>query len=488
MKIGFDHEKYIELQSENILKRVEMFNNKLYLELGGKLFDDFHAARVLPGFHVDAKIEVLKKLKDKLEILFCINASDIEKSKINSNIELTYDMDVLRLIEELRGLGFTCNSVVITLYKGQPSADVFKKKLERMNIKTYLHTFTKGYPTDIDTIVSEEGYGANEYIKTTKPIVVVAAPGPGSGKLATCLSQLYYEHKNNNKAGYAKFETFPIWNLPLKHPVNIAYEAATADLKDINLIDNFHLEKYGVTAVNYNRDLEMFPVLKKILNKITNEDIYSSPTDMGVNMIGDAIIDDEVVKNAAYQEIIRRYYRAMCDYKMGVVDEDIPQRINLLLNEVNSSIEDRKVVVPALEKSKKEGVPAIAIELSDGRIITGKNTKIMSCSASAIINSLKELAGINDKIDLLSPNVLNPMLKMKEEINNNKKKLLSAEDVLLGLSICKVTNPLIDEALSHLDELKHCEAHASHFLPSNDVTLIRKLGMNLTNEAEFYIK
>jgi len=486
MKNGFDSDKYIKLQSEKILERVKMFDNKLYLELGGKLFDDYHAARVLPGFRYDAKIEVLKCLKDKLEILICINASDIEKNKINSNVNLPYDLDVIRLINNLRNIGFTVNNVVITLYKGQASADKFKKKLERMNINTYLHTFTKGYPTDIDTIVSDEGYGANPYIKTTKPIVVVAAPGPGSGKLATSLSQLYHEYKKGIKSGYAKYETFPVWNIPLKHPVNVAYEAATADLKDVNMIDYYHLEKYNETAVNYNRDLEVFPVLKRILYKITGMDLYESPTDMGVNMAGFCISDDNVIKEACKQEIIRRYYKSLADYKNGLVDDDVQERIKLLLDEVNAKIEDRKVVNAANKKSVKENVPVLALEDENGNIITGKNTDIMSCCAACIINYLKEVTKIDDDIKLLSPQVLIPMLDLKKKLYNDEKALLNLEDVLLGLSICSSTNTLIEKALTNLGNLNGLEAHCSHFIFKEDENILRKLGINTTTEPIFF--
>ena len=485
MKIGFDNEKYIKLQSEKILERVKMFNNKLYLELGGKLFDDYHASRVLPGFKCDAKINVLKHLKDKLEILFCISASDIEKNKINSNVNLPYDMDVIRLINNLRSIGFTINNVVITLYKGQPSADKFRKKLERMNINTYVHTYTKGYPTDIDTIVSDIGYGANSYIETTRPIVVVAAPGPGSGKLATSLSQLYHEYKKGIKSGYAKYETFPIWNIPLKHPVNVAYEAATADLKDVNMIDYYHLEKYNETAVNYNRDLEVFPVLKRILYKITGENIYNSPTDMGVNMAGFAITNDSAVKDACKQEIIRRYYKSLCDYKNGIVDEDVPKRIKLLFDEVDAKVEDRKVIQKSLQKSYKEGVSVLALEVNNKKIITGKDTDIMTCSAACIINYLKYVTKIDDDIKLLSPQVLIPMLDLKRKLNCNQNALLNLEDVLLGLSICSSTNTLIEKAITNLHRLSGLEAHCSHFISSEDEVILRKLGINTTNEPVF---
>lgn len=485
MKKGFNNDKYIKLQSEKILERVKMFDNKLYLELGGKLFDDYHAARVLPGFKYDAKIEVLKSLKNKLEILFCINAADIEKNKINSNVNLPYDLDVIRLISNLRKKGFLVNNVVITLYNVQPSADTFRKKLERMNIKTYIHTYTKGYPTDVDTIVSDEGYGANPYIETTRPIVVVAAPGPGSGKLGTSLSQLYHEYRRGVKAGYAKYETFPIWNIPLKHPVNVAYEAATADLKDVNMIDYYHLEKYGKTAVNYNRDLEVFPVLKRILNKITGEDLYSSPTDMGVNMAGFAIENDEIVSKACKQEIIRRYYKSLSDYKNGIVDDDVPKRIKLLFDEVDAKIEDRKVVSAALKGSEIKNVPVFALETKKGKIIAGKNTDIMTSPAACIINYLKEETKIEDDIKLLAPKVLGPMLELKRQLYNDKA-LLNLEDVLLGLSICSSTNTLIEKALTKLDSLNGLEAHSSHFMISEDEKTLRRLGVNFTSEPVFF--
>ncbi len=488
MKRGFDNKKYIKIQSENILKRVKMFDNKLYLELGGKLFDDMHASRVLPGFEPNAKIEVLKSLKDKLEIIFCINASDIEKSKINSNVNLTYDMDLLRLIDELRKIGFKVNNVVITLYKNQPAADVFRKKLARRNINTYIHTYTKGYPTDIDTIVSDEGYGANEYIETSEPIVVIAAPGPGSGKLATSMSQLYHEYKRGVKAGYAKYETFPIWNLPLKHPINVAYEVATADLKDVNMIDSFHLEEYGLKAINYNRDLEIFPVLKKIMYKITGEYIYKSPTDMGVNMVGFCITNDELVKEASNQEMIRRYYKGLADYKKGLVDEEVPKRIKILIDEANIDINSRKVVKSSLAKTEIEHVPVIAMELNKKKIITGKNTAIMTAAASLVLNALKEFAHIADDINLLSPVVLEPMLKLKKDIFGNDKRMLDLQEVLFGLSICSSNNTLCEKALSKLDKLQNLEAHSSFFISNMDEAMLRNLGVNLTSEAEFYSK
>jgi len=404
MKYGFDNEKYVKIQSEKIKERVEMFD-KLYLEIGGKLFDDSHASRVLPGFKADAKISMLQELKDDLEIIFCINASDIEKAKVRQEHGITYDMEVMRLIDSLRDLGFLINSVVVTLYNNQPSVDSFIKKLERHDIKTYIHRFTKGYPLNVDVIVSDEGYGANPYIETTKKIVLVNAPGPGSGKLATCLSQLYHEHKRGINAGYAKFETFPVWNLDLKHPVNVAYEAATADLKDVNMIDSFHLSYYNEPAVNYNRDIEMFPVVKSILQKIMGSSIYHSPTDMGVNMVGNCISDEKVVDDAAKKEIVRRYFNEMNNYKMGIVDFEVPEKIKILMNELEIN-ED--LIVPrfyALEKAKEKQVPCIAMDMN-GTIITGKESNLLSAPSALIINAIKHLSKIPDNIDLLSPTIL----------------------------------------------------------------------------------
>ncbi|MBQ7140573.1 MAG: DUF1846 domain-containing protein [Bacilli bacterium] len=486
MKKGFDNKKYLEIQSEKILERIKMFDNKLYLEFGGKIFDDFHAARVLPGFEPDSKIQLLRTLKDDLEIIFCISAKDIEKNKIRADHGITYDMELLRLIDSLRKLDLTVSSVVITQFSGQPSAQTFKNKLERLDIKTYIHTYTKGYPTDVDVIVSDEGYGANPYIETTKPLVVVAAPGPCSGKLATCLSQLYHEHKRNIKAGYAKFETFPVWSLPLKHPVNVAYEAATADLKDVNMIDSFHLTEYGITAVNYNRDLEVFPVLKNILYKITGEYIYKSPTDMGVNMIGSCIIDDNIVCEASKQEIIRRYYNSLCDYKKGELELDASQRIKVLMDELSIKTSDRKVVEPTLNKLIEKKTNVISIEIN-GDIISGKDSKIMSCSASMIINTIKKLAKIDDEIHLISPIVLEPMLKLKREIYKNDD-VLSLHDVLTALSICAATNPTVEITLSKIKNLENCDAHASCILPDEDLKILKKLKINVTSEPVFNTK
>ena len=484
MKKGFDNDKYVKIQSEKIRERFKIFD-KLYLEIGGKLFDDNHAARVLPGFKNDSKINMFLELKDELEIIFCINAGDIEKNKTRAEYGITYDTEIVRLINYSQDLGFNVNSVVITLYKNQPCVDKFIKRLNRQGIKTYIHTFTKGYPTDVDIIVSEEGYGANPYIKTTKPLILVNAPGPGSGKLATCLSQLYYEHKNNINAGYAKFETFPVWNLPLKHPVNLAYEAATADLKDVNMIDSFHLDEYNITSVNYNRDLEVFPVLKTILNKIMNTDIYKSPTDMGVNMIGYCINNEKAVEVAAKKEIVRRYYQEMNNYKMGIVDEDTPQRIKMLMNELNIDEDILEVVNPCILKAKKENKPVISIKLPNGKIITGKQTDLLSPASSLIINAIKEITKIPDEIKLLSPAILEPIIKIKNTAIDYDKSL-QLQETLIALSICSVTNPTVEEALNNLKKLEGCEAHSSYIVQNEELKPLKKLKINITCEPEFY--
>lgn len=498
MKIGFDHEKYLREQTEYILKRTEKFNNKLYLEFGGKLFYDFHAGRVLPGFDVNAKVKLLEKLKDNAEIIVCVYAGDIERNKVRADFGITYDMDVLRLIDDLRSFGLDVNSVVITRYNGQEAATIFKQKLERRGVRTYTHKFTEGYPGDIDKIVSDEGYGANSYIETTKPIVVVTAPGPGSGKLATCLSQLYHEYKRGVKAGYSKFETFPIWNLPLRHPVNIAYEAATADLKDVNLIDPFHLEAFGETAVNYNRDIEVFPVLKRILQKITGgeEPVYQSPTEMGVNRAGFSITDDEIVKEASKQEIIRRYFRCLCAYKKGYADPETPQRIRMILEELYLKPEDRKVVEPAraaaikaAEKYDGNGnMTGAALELENGSIITGKSSPLMNASSSLILNAIKVMGKIPDEIHLLSPDILGHIVSLKQDFLGNKNPILNLQEILIALSISAATNPTTTLALSKLQELNNCEAHSSKIVSQADETIFRKLGINLTCDPEFPTK
>lgn len=493
MKIGFDHKKYLEEQSKYILERVNNYD-KLYLEFGGKLMFDMHAKRVLPGFDENAKIKLLQKLKGNAEIIICVYAGDIERNKIRGDFGITYDMDVLRLIDDLRAYGLDVNSVVITRYEGQPSTTVFINKLERRGIKVYKHEATKGYPTDVDTIVSDEGYGKNPYIETTKPIVVVTAPGPGSGKLATCLSQLYHEHKRGNVAGYSKFETFPVWNVPLKHPLNIAYEAATVDLKDVNMIDPFHMEAYGKMAVNYNRDVETFPVLKRIIEKITGEEsVYQSPTDMGVNRVGFGITDDEVVKEASRQEIIRRYFKTSCEYKKGYVDKETFQRSKLIMEELNLKENNRIVVEPARVYAKElnensersELCTVTALELEDGTILTGKSSELMDASAAVIINAIKYLAGIADGIYLLSPVVLEPIQKLKEKTFGDKRTALSGEEILIALSICAATNPMAEVAMSKLPLLKGCQAHSTTILSSNDEQTFRKLGIDITCDAEY---
>ena len=485
MRIGFDNALYVKKQTEYILKRAEKFDNKLYIEFGGKLFDDLHAARVLPGFDANVKTKILANLKDKMEIIFCIGAPDIEKNKIRSDFGITYGNELLRLMRNLREIGLLINGVVITQYKEQPAADIFRKQLERMGEKVYIHKYTKGYPNDIDTIVSDEGYGANPYIPTTRPVVVVTAPGPSSGKLATCLSQLYHEYKRGVKAGYAKYETFPVWNLPLKHPVNIAYEAATADIKDRNMIDYFHLEQYGVSTVNYNRDLEVFPVVRNILSRILGEEVYKSPTDMGVNMVGYAIIDDEVVQDAAKQEIIRRYFKTYNEYKVGHADLDTAHRVEILMKEIGVSPTDRKVVAPAIEKAEKHSCPAIAIELPDGTILTARDKNNLYAPAGVIMNAIKYLAGIDDKIKLIAPAAIEAILQLKKESLKAKSNKINLEEALIALSFSAATNPTVEFALEKLKMLSGCEAHSSVMLPESSLTIFRRLGINLTCEPVF---
>lgn len=490
MKIGFDNEKYVEMQSKRILERINNFDNKLYLEFGGKLFDDYHASRVLPGFAPDSKIRLLKKLKDKLEIIVIINAADIERKKIRADYGITYDTDVLRLIDALRSLDIYVSAVVITQYVGQPSAEIFKKKLEIRGERVFIHRVIKGYPNDIDTITSDNGYGANDFVPTTRPLVVVTAPGPGSGKLATCLSQIYHERKRGVNAGYAKFETFPIWNLPLKHPINIAYEAATADLSDVNMIDPYHLEAYGITTVNYNRDVEAFPVVRKILSRISGsmEDIYKSPTDMGVNMVGFCISDDDVCREASKQEVIRRYYKAACDYKNGLCDQSVVFRCEALMEELNATKTDRDVVHYALEKAEaNNGLHCVAIKMNDGHVVTGKSSSMISAASAAMINAIKYLSGIADDIHLISPVVLEPITTMKRSIGSKASKL-NLHEALIALSICGATNPSVAYALQKLPELEHCEAHSTKMLTPSEEEYVKRLKINLTCEPEFISK
>ena len=493
MKIGFDHVKYLEEQSKYILERVNNYD-KLYLEFGGKLMFDKHAMRCLPGFDENAKIKLLHKLREKVEVVICVYAGDIERNKIRGDFGITYDMDVLRLIDDLRAYDLDVNSVVITRYDGQPATTVFINKLERRGIKVYKHKATKGYPTDVDTIVSDEGYGKNPYIETTKPIVVVTAPGPGSGKLATCLSQLYHESKRGNKAGYSKFETFPVWNVPLKHPLNIAYEAATVDLKDVNMIDSFHFDTYGEVAVNYNRDIETFPVLKRIIEKITGkESVYKSPTDMGVNRVGFGIVDDDVVKEASKQEIIRRYFKTGCEYKKGYVDKETYDRAKLIMEEVNLKETDRKVVVPAREKSallkltagENEICPAVALELQDGKIVTGKSSELMDAAAAATINAIKYLANISDDIFLISPVILEPIKGLKANALKERNVALSCQEVLMALSISAATNPTAQVAMDKLSELRGCQAHSTTILSRSDDQTFGKLGIDVTCDPNY---
>jgi len=484
MTLGFDNEKYIKIQSQNILERTKLFD-KLYIEVGGKLFDDTHASRVLPGFESDVKIKMFQKLKKDIEIIFCISANDIERNKVRAEYGITYDMEVIRLIGNLQEMGFDINSVVITLYKNQPTVDKFLATLKRYKIKTYIHRYTKGYPTDIDTIVSKEGYGANPYIATKKKIILVTAPGPASGKLATCLSQLYHEHNSKVNAGYAKFETMPVWNLPLKHPLNMAYEAATADLGDANMIDYFHLEEYGVRAISYNRDLEVFPVLKTILHRIVGEDIYKSPTDMGVNMIGECITDDKVVSEASKKEIVRRYFNEMCNYKLGIADYIVPERVKKLMNELGIDEDYLDVVKPALEKSKRVKKHVISLKLPNGEIITGKETELLSPASSLILNAIKELSRIPDNINLLSPTILKPMLELVPRIVD-RDRVLNLEEVLIALSISSVTNPSVEEALDAMKELRGCDAHSTYMVSDGDLKMLKRLRVNLTCQPVFY--
>ncbi|MGL4787308.1 MAG: DUF1846 domain-containing protein, partial [Cetobacterium sp.] len=463
-------------------------------EFGGKLLFDLHAKRVLPGFDENAKIKLLQKLKEKVEVIICVYAGDIERNKIRGDFGITYDMDVFRLIDDLRERELEVNSVVITRYDDQPSTSLFITKLERRGIKVYKHRATKGYPTDVDTIVSEEGYGKNPFIETTKPIVVVTAPGPGSGKLATCLSQLYHENKRGNAVGYSKFETFPVWNVPLKHPLNIAYEAATVDLKDVNMIDSFHLEAYGETAVNYNRDIEAFPVLKRIIEKITNkESIYKSPTDMGVNRVGFGITDDEVVREASKQEIIRRYFKTGCEYKKGYVDKETFQRAKLIMEELDLKESDRKVVTAAREHldkqkqacEKNELLSSVAMELSNEMIFTGKKSNVLDASSAVLINALKAIAGINDNIHLISPTIIEDITKLKKNTLQSKNLGLDCEEMLIALTISATTNPMAQAALDQLPMLKGAQLHSTTILGKGDEQTLRKLGVDVTSDPVF---
>ncbi|WP_308753177.1 DUF1846 domain-containing protein [uncultured Anaerotruncus sp.] len=488
MELGFDNEKYLRTQSEHILERIAQFGGKLYLEFGGKLFDDYHASRVLPGFRPDSKVKMLLELKDEVEIVIVINASDIEKNKLRGDLGITYDLDVLRLIDAFRSIGLYVGSVVISQYSAQPAADAFQKRMESLGVKVYRHYPIAGYPSNLPLIVSDEGYGKNEYIETSRSLVVVTAPGPGSGKMATCLSQLYHEYKRGVKAGYAKFETFPIWNLPLKHPVNLAYEAATADLNDVNMIDPFHLEAYGVTTVNYNRDVEVFPVLRSIFEKIAGVSPYKSPTDMGVNMVGSCITNDEVVCAAARQEIIRRYYSVLCEQRQGLADADMVYKVELLMNQAGVSTSDRPVIAPALKKAEETGMPAASIQLADGRIVTGKTSALLGASAAVLLNALKALGGIQHDIHLISPIIIEPIQNLKTKHLGNHNPRLHTDEILVALSICAATNPTAELAMRQLQKLRGCEAHSTVILSHVDGDTFRKLGLNLTCEPQYQTK
>ena len=487
-QIGFDNDLYSKIQSEHIIDRINQFGGKLYLEFGGKLFDDFHASRVLPGFKPDSKITMLKQMRDQTEIVIAIKAGDIEKNKVRGDIGITYDMDLLRLIDAFTLNGLFVGSVVLTQFANQPAAVAYEAKLKALGLKVYRHYKIPGYPSNVPLIVSDEGYGINEYIETSRPLVVVTAPGPGSGKLATCLSQLYHEQKRGVKAGYAKFETFPIWNLPIDHPINLAYEAATADLNDVNLIDPFHLEAYGIETVNYNRDVEAFPVLKAIFERIYGESPYKSPTDMGVNMVGNCIVDDAVCRKAANLEIIRRYYQAMCDQRKGDAGRKPVEKIEELMRKGGLSVGDRPVIAAANIRASETGGPAAAIEMEDGTIITGKTSPLLGASSAMILNALKYIAGIDDSIKLISPEVIEPVMELKVKYLGNHNPLLHIDEILIALSISALTNPDAEKAYVQLPKLAGLEVHSSVILSQIDVKTFKKLGVNLTCEPKYQSK
>ena len=484
MKIGFSSELYNTLQSQKIKERIARFG-KLYLEFGGKLFDDYHAARVIPGFEPDGKVKMLLEMKDDVEIVIAISADDIERSKRRGDIGITYDEDTLRLIDSFRGIGLYVGSVVLTHYRGQQAADKFMRRLEALGIRCYKHYIIPEYPSNVSLVISEEGFGRNDFIETSRSLIVVTAPGPGSGKMATCLSQLYHEHLRGISAGYAKFETFPMWDLPLKHPVNLAYEAATADLNDVNMIDPYHLEAYGVSAVNYNRDVEIFPVVEAMFRMIYGESPYKSPTDMGVNMIGSCITDDEVCREAARQEIIRRYYASACSVLQGLSDPTELKKIELIMNSSEISTADRPVIGAALERAEATGGPAVAIELSDGRIITGKTTDLLGAASACLLNAMKAISGIRKKTLLIPKNIIEPIQHLKIEHLGNRNPRLHTDELLIALSVCAVTNPLAEEAIDALGELRGCEAHSTVILSHADEELFRRLGVNITFEPHY---
>ncbi len=482
MKIGFDNQKYLKTQSEHIRERIGQFGDKLYLEFGGKLFDDFHASRVLPGFQPDAKLQMLLQLADQSEIIIVISAPDIEKNKIRHDIGITYDLDVLRLIQEYRDKGLYVGSVVITQYTGQSAADIFKSKLEHLGIRVYRHYMIDGYPNNVSHIVSDQGFGKNDYIETSKPLVIITAPGPGSGKMATCLSQLYHENKRGIKAGYAKFETFPIWNIPLKHPVNLAYEAATADLNDVNMIDPFHLEAYGITTVNYNRDVEIYPVLAAIFEQIYGYCPYKSPTDMGVNMVGNCIIDDEACREASRQEIIRRYYRALSRFTENQLNKDEVYKIELLMKQAKINTSMRSVVPAALQMSALINAPAAAMELPDGRIVTGKTSPLLGASAAALLNAVKTLGNIPDNVHLIPQEFIEPIQGLKTSYLGSRNPRLHTDEILIALSMCAATDENARIALEQLPKLHGCQVHTSVMLSAVDIKTFARLGLELTSE------
>ena len=483
--VAFDNDKYLQTQSAHIRERLAQFGGKLYLEFGGKLYDDNHAARVLPGFQPDSKLRMLLQLKDQVEMVIAINAADIEKNKVRGDLGITYDVDVLRLIDVFRGLGLYVSSVVLTRFNDQAAAKAFQARLESMGVRVYRHYAIEGYPSNISHIVSDAGYGRNDYIETTRELVVVTAPGPGSGKLATCMSQLYHEHKRGIQAGYAKFETFPVWNLALNHPVNLAYEAATADLSDVNMIDPFHLEAYGTTTVNYNRDVEAFPVLVTMFERILGHCPYKSPTDMGVNMVGSCIVDDEAVREASRQEIIRRYYSILCDQKQGRLSDDVVYKLELLMKKAGVDISARKVVAAALEKAEKTGLPAAAMELPDGRIVTGKTSNLLGASAALLLNALKTIGNMPDDLHLISPVAIDPIQHLKVEHLGNRNPRLHTDETLIALSISAVTNPMAEQAMELLSKLRGCEVHSSVILSAVDEKVFKRLGINLTCEPRY---
>ena len=485
MKIGFDNEKYLQMQSSHIRERINQFDNKLYLEFGGKLFDDYHASRVLPGFQPDSKLHLLKELSDTAEIVIVISAADIEANKIRGDLGITYDTDVLRLKDEFEANGLFVGSVVITQYSGQNSADLFKGRLEKLGIKVYIHYVIEGYPSNIPLIVSDEGYGRNEYIETSRPLVVITAPGPGSGKMATCLSQLYHEHKRGVRAGYAKFETFPIWNIPLKHPVNLAYEAATADLNDINMIDPFHLEAYGETTINYNRDVEIFPVLNAMFQRIYGESPYKSPTDMGVNMAGNCICDDDACQEASRQEIIRRYYASRRRLLLGACSEEETYKLEMLMNQANITIHDRPVVDAALAEAERTNGPAAALELPDGSIVTGKTSDLLGACSALLLNALKELAGIEHEIKIISPQAIEPIQSLKTKYLGSRNPRLHTDEVLIALSVSAATSKDARLAMDQLPKLKGCQVHVSVMPGSVDIKQFKRLSIQATFEAKY---